>query len=416
MYRVWYSTESFADYIIDHTVLSRTEERIEKRKIYESDANNPRNFHAVPAHIKNILYLDAPDLIIEHNAEPILSIEVTEEAGTGHNAFQRFGRIAAAVENGVPAIYIYPKGKVVSRSGGASIRWDALNPLVFRVLKCVMDIYRIPALLFYFPSRYDEGQQPHGAAMQDKGLLLDEDQFRYAGCPRASAASMQQMFGVIDDIIEATRDDTRGALRKLLGRRPVMDASQRMVDEYAAMKGKRDADKMSPLSATRRIPTAYLLNYLHKYESKNYAIGELLHSRKETVIYQVDAKFRGDPYPGCLAAIDYLTCREGSTFEDRRYNLVMVWGSLSLDEKNETLHIESGKEGCSIDRFVQSVQSSTKNMLLARTYGELKEEEIPRYYMQVRYGSMYTKAKHIRMYSHFADAILFPDGSLWRDN
>lgn len=49
-YRVWYSTESFADYIIDHTCLKN--ETIIKRKMYESDANNSTNFHKIPDHIK----------------------------------------------------------------------------------------------------------------------------------------------------------------------------------------------------------------------------------------------------------------------------------------------------------------------------------------------------------------------------
>lgn len=35
-YRVWYSTESFADYVIDNTVLKQ--KPLVKRKIYESDA------------------------------------------------------------------------------------------------------------------------------------------------------------------------------------------------------------------------------------------------------------------------------------------------------------------------------------------------------------------------------------------
>ena len=88
MYRVWYSTESFADYIVDHTCLS-TKSPV-KCRLYESDASRPKDFHTVPDHIRRILYLDAPDLIVEKDNEPILSIEVTTEAGTGHNAFQRY--------------------------------------------------------------------------------------------------------------------------------------------------------------------------------------------------------------------------------------------------------------------------------------------------------------------------------------
>lgn len=38
--------------------------------MYESDANNPRYFHTMPDHIKKILYLDTPDLIVELDLEP----------------------------------------------------------------------------------------------------------------------------------------------------------------------------------------------------------------------------------------------------------------------------------------------------------------------------------------------------------
>ena len=53
-YRVWYSTEAFANYIIDHTNLKSKE--LVKKKMYESDANNSKNFHSMPDHIKKILY------------------------------------------------------------------------------------------------------------------------------------------------------------------------------------------------------------------------------------------------------------------------------------------------------------------------------------------------------------------------
>lgn len=112
-YRIWYSTESFTDYIIANTNLQG--KNVVKKKMYESDANNSRNFHAMPDHIKQILYLDAPDLIVEIDTEPIFSIEVSTEAGTGHNAFQRFARLAASVENNVPAFYIYPEAAIITR-------------------------------------------------------------------------------------------------------------------------------------------------------------------------------------------------------------------------------------------------------------------------------------------------------------
>ena len=173
-------------------------------------------------------------------------------------------------------------------------------------------------------------------------------------------------------------------------------------------------DQMSPLSAVKIVPTEYLINYLHKYESAAYSIGELLRQRSETALYQVNAKFRGDPYPGCLAAVDYLKCRNGLTYEDRRINLVMVWGVATVDEDNKTLVITDEK-GSDINDFFSAVQSSSEKNLLVKNYSDLSASEIPRYLMQVRYGSVYSKVKHVRVYSYFADAMLFPNGSLWRD-
>lgn len=420
MYRVWYSTESFADYIIDHTLLG--EKAIVKNKIYESDANNPTRFHTMPDHIRRILYLDAPDLIVEKDNEPVFSVELTTEAGTGHNAFQRFARIAAAVEAGVPAFYIYPEGKLISRTnrktGALSTKWDEINPLIFRALEGVMSVYGIPALLYYFPTddidtyRNDPAAAPH---LADKGLCYDSDIVRYSACPDSACGSMVDMFAAINEIVVAT--DALGVIparARLLGNVVIRNKRNDMQAQFVAKSSGKPAEQMSPLSAVKTVPTRYLINYLSQYETDGYKVGELLKARETTALYQVNAAFRGDPYPGCLAAIDYLSCRQGLTFEDRRSNLVMVWGRIEIDETNQTLIIHND-HGSTIENFFDDVKRSARSNLLVMDYVELDNKEIPRYFMQVRYGSTYSKVKHIRVYSYFADAILFPDGSLWRD-
>ena len=419
MYRVWYSTESFADYIIDHTDLRS--KKVIKNKMYESDANNPIRFHTMPDHIRKILYLDAPDVIVEKDNEAVFSIEVTTEAGTGHNAFQRFARIAAAVENSVPAFYIYPEGKLISRktkTGSLNTKWDEINPLIFHALEGVMSVYRVPALLYYFPSdsidiyRSKPMEAPH---FSSKGLCFDSDIINYAGCPDSTSQSMIDMFKAINEILEMTESSGVVAARnKLLGNVVIRNKRNDMQMQFAIKAGGKRAEEMSPLSAVRDIPTKYLINYLSKYETDGYVLGELLRSREITTIYQINANFRGDPYPGCLAAIDYLSCREGVTFEDRRSNLVVVWGKVELDDVNETIKIFDEK-GSTIDSFFKDVKSCSSKNLLTKDYCDLDNKDIPRYFMQVRYGSTYSKVKHIRVYSYFADAILFPDGSLWRD-
>lgn len=408
-YRIWYSTESFADYIIAKTDLSG--KTFTKKKMYESDANNAKQFHTMPDHIKQILYLDAPDIIVELDSEPIFSIEVSTEAGTGHNVFQRFGRLAASVENNVPTFYIYPEAVIINRTKGNTTKWDSINPLVFRALDNVMSIYKIPALFYYFPSDYRSHVLPTTSPnILKKGLKYDANR-NYAGSPDSRDSEMKLMFKAINEIISIV--ESSGVIKgreKLLGKRTIIDRKNFMQNEFATKGGNNN---MSPLTATIKVPTDFILNYLKTYESTSYKIGELLRSRKETIVYKVDAGFRGDPYPGALAAIDYLLCREGKTFEDREYNLVMAWSDIVVDKKKKTISLK-GKKG-KIKDFVSAVKTSESKNLLTKTYTQLKHSEIPRYYMQVRYGSMFSKVKHIRVFSYFADAILFPDGALWRD-
>ena len=408
MYRIWHSSEGFADYIIAKTCLKN--KNVVKAKLFESDTSKPKYFHTMPDHIKQILYLDAPDIIVEYNSEPIFSIEESKEAGTGHNAFQRFARLAASVENNVPALYLYPEAAIISRQNG-SVKWDTINPLVMHGLNSVMNIYGIPALLFYYPTDFRTcPDATQSRLIGRKGIKYDDD-VNFIDCPDSSDEQMRKMFGIIDDIIQSVeRNGVIKARESLLGLRSIQQQKQFMESEFV-MKGGNE--EMSPITATTIIPTNYLMNYLAQYEDDTYRIGELLRSREETVLYKVNAGFRGDPYPGALAAIDYLKCREGKTFEERKYNLVLCWGEVNVDEEHETIEINSQK--CSVDDFFADVQTCCNKNLLAKNYNELRTFEIPRYYMQVRYGSMFSKSKHIRVYSYFADAILFKDGALWRD-
>lgn len=414
MYRVWYSTESFADYIIDHTDLAH--ELPTKCYMYESDAAKPRSFHAMPDHIRKILYLDAPDLIVERNNEPIFSIEITTEAGTGHNAFQRFSRIAASVENNVPAFYIYPEGVIITRRG-ATPKWDSINPLIFKALEEVMNIYDIPALLYYYPSDIEgylnrASEAPH---LLTKGLRHDLDIVSYSGCPDSDDRQMRELFLAINEIMRAIEEQGVVDGRKSLLRNMVFRRQRSFMNrEFVTKASGRLAENMSPLSAVTTVPTQYLLNYLSQYENAQYRIGDLLRQRDNTLLYQVNAHFRGDPYPGALAAIDYLACRNGKTFEDRQNNLVLVFGKTEIDHTAQTIRIVN-ENNSTIRDFFASVKNTEIHNLLTRSYSELRNFEIPRYFMQVRYGSTYSKVKHIRVFSYFADAILFPDGSLWRD-
>ena len=266
------------------------------------------------------------------------------------------------------------------------------------------------SLFYYFPSDYrTHPDTPSLSPNQSTKGLRVEAGFEYPECPQSSDSEMQLLFSAINEVLRTVKEE--GVIlgrEKLLGNRVLLARKNFMSHEFVTKGGH---ENMSPLTATVKIPTKYLLDYLAQYESSSYKIGELLRNRKETIVYKVNSKFRGDPYPGALSAVDYLVCREGKTFEERRYNLVFVWGEMTVED--EKLTIESPRS--SITDFVEAVQTSENKNLLSKGYKELKKSEIPRYYMQVRYGSTFSKVKHVRVYSYFADAILFQDGALWRD-
>lgn len=406
MFTIWYSTEIFADYIIENTVLSEYIKQLEKRKIMESDANNSKNFHKMPDHIKNILYLDSPDLIVELDGEPIFTIEISREAGTGHNAFQRFLRLLASVENGVPTIYIYPEGVQVGRGKiNKTYKWDRINPIIFKALEKMMRIHNEPALLFYHPSLLGNDSRVH----KNKGLLEDDN---YPSCPLAKTSEMIAMFDIIDDILNISTKRTRQ--NNIINLRSIQNRRDWMISEYNK-KNPQD-EPHSPITATKIINTTKILNYLKKY-GYDVKSESLLSKRSKTVVYCMDAKFRGDPYPGALGALDYIMCRTGKTFEDRDKNLVICWGEIS--ESDDIIKVNSTKS--SINDYIEKIKtvySSIKpyKCLLGQEYEQLvTNKEVPRYYMQTRYGCTYTKIKEIRGYSYFADVVLFIDGALWRE-
>ena len=413
-YRIWHDNESFANYIIENTDL--TNEKIILSYLYKSDASDSKKFHSVPDHIKQILYLDAPDLIVEKNNEPLFSIEISTEAGTGHNVFQRFARLAASVENDVPTFYIYPEAKLIGRKikgkTAKKVGWDKLNRLIFYALERVMQIYEIPALFYYYPSTFRKFEKtPELAPFLPLQGLLNDSNPAYLSCPDSKDVEMSNLFSVINDFLKCyTKNGIIDGRKKLKNIPSVSKRRMYMSSEFYNKNGKLNS---SPNTQTVTIPTEYLLNHLSKYNTKNYNIGGLLRSRKETVIYFTDSKFRGDPYPGAFSAVDFLQCRTDKTFEDRDKNLVLVVGKLDIDELKKTISVSSNKS--SIELFINDVQACTKKDILSKDYTDLKNDEIPRYYMQVRYGTTFSKSKHIRVYSYFADCIIFKDGALWRD-
>lgn len=412
--QIWFSEETLAEWLVDHTILDNQRSILEWKKLPESDVNNKTTFHAVPDHIKNILYLDAPDLIVEVNGDPIFSLEITTEAGTGHNAFQRFGRLMAALENQVPAFYVYPTGVFVRRQSSRN-RWDYINPNIYKAMESAMQIHQVPALLFHYPTC--SPQKPSECSdANHKGLIENLD---YPGCP-CTNEEIKSLFKVANEVFEYELNQESSSSDRELLLPSIKDWRDKMKTWEVERRNDMEAEPpYSPVTATYEIPTQSLLRYLQKFTSSDYRFqGNLLENRDKTIIYQARAKYRDDPYPGALAALDYLLARTGKTYEDRNKNLVMAFGTVQYDEENELLDIEprtsKGSE-VNIEQFMENINKVVDEFILDKDYTELKDHEIPRFYMQTRHGTSYTLTKAERMYSYFADAILFGDGAVWRE-
>lgn len=418
MFTLWYGeSENFARYLVENTNLKKLDHQY--KRMYKSDAEAPKFFFTMPDHIKQLLRYDSPDIIIDYEDEPILVLEYTLSAGSGDHPYQRMPRIICACEREVPAIYIMPEYKAVGRinkaSGNMEYSWDNLNPLSVYVFEQIMGICGIPALFYYWPS-YHELEADKAFAKANGGLKFDS---RFAECPDSTDDGMKRMFQFIDKTLERTKGDVVSGRRKLIHTMVCREERERMLKDFA--------DKGWPIdrlpnnaNSSIIVPTEYLINYLKQYETSTYKIGSFLgpDSRAETVILFTNAQYRksGDPYVGELAALDFLKCREGKTYEDRKRNLVLSYAAVSRDDVNKTLVLDTSAKA-SVDDFCNLVYENEKKNNLARfqEYTSLIGEMIPRYYMQMRYGTVFSKNKSTRISAYFADAILFKDGAFWRD-
>jgi predicted DNA-binding WGR domain protein len=320
----------------------------------------------------------------------------------------------------VPTLYVYPEYVWVERAAGG--RWDRLNPLLCVAMERVSAIHRIPVLLYRYPTYYDpkhpDSPPPRGTG---KGHIKGRD-----GMPDAACDEIREMFEFARFVLNAVQSAGKAALgnlanHPLVTRRQQLMAGMVPQDVRNCVAGQSDTRRPSPLSSCTVVQTEKLLRFVREMSG----IGEshdfgLLGSREETVIYHPDANPRSDPYAGALAAVDYVWCRTGRTYEDRHMNLAIAWGRVSED--GDTLRVVRPSDQIAQKRSVKSFTERVRNLyrdqskvLLAKRYQDLAPEEIPRYFMQLRFGTTFTKEKLVRMLAYLCDAVLFWDGVLWRE-
>ena len=88
--------------------------------------------------MRKVLLYDRPDIVLLDGQKPILSVEETSEVPSGHNVGQRFARIAAAAEAGVPFLYYGPY--VAQKHGGITAGPRYMNARLFHALDAMVRI------------------------------------------------------------------------------------------------------------------------------------------------------------------------------------------------------------------------------------------------------------------------------------
>ena len=82
--------------------------------------------------VQKVLSYDRPDIVLLDRGMPILVVEETVEVPSGHNVGQRFARIAASAEAGIPFLYFGPY--VAKKHGGITAGPRYMNVRLFLAL------------------------------------------------------------------------------------------------------------------------------------------------------------------------------------------------------------------------------------------------------------------------------------------
>lgn len=105
--------------------------------------------------VSKVLTYDRPDIILVDRDEPILVLERTIEVPTGHNVGQRFARLAAAAEAGIPLVYFGPY--MARKHGGATEGPRYMNLRLFYALDTLASLTKTPVTTINWPvdSKYE---------------------------------------------------------------------------------------------------------------------------------------------------------------------------------------------------------------------------------------------------------------------
>ena len=379
--KVWHAQNSLsADWLIEGVALAGRDWETE-----EIPKPGSAEFLDLPEQLKQILRLDSPDLLVTvHRNErdyAAVSIETTTTTPQSQHAKQRFPRIVAAAEAGVPSVYIIARKK---RAGDGAV-YLLGKDLSFGMNR-VSKLNAVPALVHHWPD-------------DDGALQMDAT---FPGQPDLTKADTISAFNSIRAcIIAAEKDDTRSLsthpwIKKMLARQRVDgNASNLDVENYTTLTLIETDDLNEFLLENTEIGKVKLKKTLDELPHRIFTRGKTLIFRPAGRLFE----HAGDPYVGMLSFFDYAFCRTGRGVEDRSVNLV----HMPVKEGVSRLSDEFAPEG-----YHQYWKSSCAF--------RVSEKPTPAQLYQIshhlQYGCVYTKKKPLRILGYFSDLIVFQDAIL----
>ena len=227
--------------------------------------------------VGGVLAYDRPDIILLDGNTPILVVEETVEVPSGHNVGQRFARIAAAAECGVPCLYFGPY--VARKHGGDTAGPRYVNARLFYALDVMVRTTKTAITTINWP--VDRDCEVRRDPQKDRDVR--EYMATYFGAYKG---------GRLEDVNA-----------KLLA----SDVHRRMIDERNAfVRSIRKPEQYDgPPPSVERLDVAGFNQRHHT------GLDKLPKSAKEVVLYAVGMnKIRSDPYTGMALLYKYLYIAE----------------------------------------------------------------------------------------------------------
>ena len=224
--------------------------------------------------MQGVLAYDRPDVVLLDGETPILVVEETVEVPSGHNVGQRFARIAAAAESGVPSLYFGPYA--AKKHGGETAGPRYVNARVFLA--------------------FDEVVRATGSAVTTINWPVDEDFEVRRGSDkdadvRAYASTFLELY---------TGQPTLGELNAALLQ---SDLHRRMVSErrqFVRTSIKKPEQYDGPPDSVKVIAPCEFRNRFGRIEGELQRFTAL-------VVYKVGMNnIRSDPYTGMAMLYRYL--------------------------------------------------------------------------------------------------------------